>query len=142
MLLFIDIHDCRSEICKRISKHLMLLFIFFGRNIEAESPVISKHLMLLFIRYSFHGIFASDSFQNISCCYLSSVVYEIVKEDKKFQNISCCYLSLCIDRLENKKSISKHLMLLFIFVAYRDLTFPSYFKTSHVAIYPTHSRAF
>ena len=77
----------------RISKHLMLLFIFAHVLTSFLIQIISKHLMLLFI-----GIFRPvpgdpEEFQNISCYCLSIQGITLTGMFFEFQNISCYCLS-------------------------------------------------
>ena len=89
----------RYEPCrrKRISKHLMLLFIMYRRPFPATAVCISKHLMLLFIYLAISGIV----------------------EFLKFQNILCYCLSISTAECRTNRIISKHLMLLFIVMQHR-----------------------
>ena len=93
----------------------MLLFIDDSYRTEVLTPVVSIHLMLLFIHYRPWSFSRLQSFQYISCCYLSEHRKNSACSVGKFQYISCCYLSQWWQRkTRNSKRVSIHLMLLFI----------------------------
>ena len=62
----------RDALHKFVSIHLMLLFIVKNRHKKAWRILVSIHLMLLFIREDTVSSNGVESFQYISCCYLSS----------------------------------------------------------------------
>ena len=116
----------------------MLLFIVHLKILKNLEKRVSIHLMLLFIVARSNSFFASSTFQYISCCYLSNSLQKL-KLPAWFQYISCCYLSKINELLEMAKNkfqyisccylsriygiyrqigifVSIHLMLLFITV--------------------------
>ena len=142
----------------RISKHLMLLFIFAHVLTSFLIQIISKHLMLLFI-----GIFRPvpgdpEEFQNISCyclslCLLFLFLFITISKhlmllfintgnhtDWYVLRISKHLMLLFISDYDSTLcigfSISKHLMLLFIYFHLFLQFLLRYFKTSHVIVYP------
>ena len=114
-------YSCCPAICrKKVSIHLMLLFIRNSQQGLIHRTQVSIHLMLLFIEkemaYSKAGICFNTShvviylksivrrsifysFQYISCCYLSRFKKHKNKLLSLFQYISCCYLSKRRDRI-------------------------------------------
>ena len=115
----------RYEPCrrKRISKHLMLLFIMYRRPFPATAVCISKHLMLLFIYLAISGIVEFLKFQNILCYCLS-----ISTAECRTNRIISKHLMLLFIVMQHRKRdqyISKHLMLLFIFIFFPAATLPS-----------------
>ena len=107
------------KFCKKISKHLMLLFIslcawrtkiqtYFKTSyvIVYQSSVItwrrqwiiSKHLMLLFIYFQGKELITLSEFQNILCYCLSTIVLVYDNQFTLFQNILCYCLSLAFPR--------------------------------------------
>ena len=115
-------YSCCPAICrKKVSIHLMLLFIRNSQQGLIHRTQVSIHLMLLFIAVRFFPIgpiFSSFntshvviylksivrrsifySFQYISCCYLSRFKKHKNKLFSLFQYISCCYLSKRRDRI-------------------------------------------
>ena len=123
-----------------------------------SSLYISKHLMLLFIKdysimvhhqYEFQNILCyclsakvlgcsktHFGFQNILCYCLSPLQMNGCYQTKEFQNILCyCLSSIFITSLIFL-FISKHLMLLFIYISGTDSASFVNFKTSYVIVYP------
>ena len=80
-----------ARACRRISKHLILLFNTYDHGCLYASGDISKHLMLLF-----------------NFLINSVIMFGIV-----FQNISCYCLTNISNGEQTVGRISKHLMLLF-----------------------------
>ena len=119
-----------------VSIHLMLLFIERSVSMQRYTKTVSIHLMLLFIRNRFPDIVVYGSFQYISCYSLSGIRFFYEHLDNQFQYISCyslsgakggykltefefqyisCYsLSVLDENVAVWKSVSIHLMLLFI----------------------------
>ena len=103
----------------------MLLFIDVGLVANFQIFVISKHLMLLFILRAVGCRRCTPQFQNILRYCLSIMADFRFKDLTVFQNILCYCLSKShLDRYVTDY-ISKHLMLLFIFIFFPAATLPS-----------------
>ena len=76
-----------------VSIHLMLLFIYTDSVWRQWQTNVSIHLMLLFISEDTVSSNGIESFQYISCCYLSVALFDNIFIPHLFQYISCCYLS-------------------------------------------------
>ena len=115
MLLFIWVCFPIFNCPKIISIHLMLLFILTAYQQGILSTRISIHLMLLFIDASHVRSFPQRRFQYISCYCLSPNLNCFFSSPQTFQYISCYCLSpfaLC------SCALIRH------------------FNTSHVTVYP------
>ena len=115
MLLFIFISAVINPSLKKVSIHLMLLFISWCVRfwVRRTTSFNTSHVV---IYQNMHTLpFLFPEFQYISCCYLSILCYSRANSIYTFQYISCCYLS----DPENAKC---------------DRFFS--FNTSHVVIYP------
>ena len=122
---------------RRISIHLMLLFIWHIPFITDFNRFISIHLMLLFISIGFASNFPFSSFQYISCYCLSRKTTWHTHRYPHF-NTSHVTVYRYFTALSNSRiSISIHLMLLFIDREKEQKAEEIYyFNTSHVTVYP------
>ena len=96
MLLFISLLKPLSMLLITVSIYLILLFIEAVRGYCRFAFKVSIHLMLLFIVFSSIHSWTEDLFQYISCCYLSYFCQKELITLSEFQYISCCYLSWLI----------------------------------------------
>ena len=136
MLLFIRCRIVKRQFLISVSIHLMLLFIKSKSQQWTLRWLVSIHLMLLFIEVFKKVAEELESFQYISCCYLSNMAVDALSLALTFQYISCCYLSFDVAfQLVETFSVSIHLMLLFICITMRIFWFVKSFNTSHVVIY-------
>ena len=112
---------------------------YLSRSLCLWSLIIARFNtshVVIYQKAGFDDLLKVDRFQYISCCYLSTVVGWNLKPDirfntshvviylylptrdsfwlSSFQYISCCYLSRNNQTESNVKSVSIHLMLLFI----------------------------
>ena len=119
MLLFIEEQQTKRHLYSQVSIHLMLLFIWSERRGWKCVLCVSIHLMLLFITYNYIRYNLTKRFQYISCYSLSQLERSIMQLAECF-NTSHVTLYQCFggQRFDSKKSVSIHLMLLFIFSEY------------------------
>ena len=87
-------YSCCPAICrKKVSIHLMLLFIRNSQQGLIHRTQVSIHLMLLFIAVRFFPIGPIFSSFNTSHVVIYRKRNGIFKGGNMFQYISCCYLS-------------------------------------------------
>ena len=159
MLLFIRRWIKSGSFVYRNFKTSHVAIYLFSITILLNQIFISKHLMLLFIHKLTPFLGKLFEFQNISCCYLSFSVFFLCCIEPDFKTSHVAIYLRCGELAYKWMEISKHLMLLFIEISveYDGLTYEFqnisccylsasalltslseiYFKTSHVAIYPS-----
>ena len=117
-----------------ISKHLMLLFIFLISLINLVFPNFKTSHVIVYLY-----LLNTKHFLELHFKTSHVIVYPVITlagfGSVVFQNISC----YCLSKSRSKRGgviwISKHLMLLFIFVVSVLICPTLYFKTSHVIVY-------
>ena len=142
MLLFIVIASTHTLKFYDVSIHLMLLFIATSFGVEAPkcSRFNTSHVTLYLLR-----CLRSDqqpSFQYISCYSLSMLARLEGRMITEFQYISCYSLSNRSALRKSQKTVSIHLMLLFIWKSTWSEATQTCFNTSHVTLYPSFYRLF
>ena len=99
---------------RKVSIHLMLLFIYAFARLSNNFACVSIHLMLLFIRMQLDNGAVEEVFQYISCYSLSPIAKPFRLWVTTFQYISCYSLSFFAKIKTKIFYVSIHLMLLFI----------------------------
>ena len=96
---------------------------------------ISKHLMLLFINYRIYAYIYLTEFQNISCYCLSTESIQNRFRKTISKHLMLLFILEFWEICRTSLMISKHLMLLFIYMNFQQGVAKQYFKTSHVIVY-------